>query len=180
MTAARSTADRRAFFGIGSNLADRLAYLQLAVDGLVAADGIEVVACSPVYETDPVGGPEQGRYLNAVVAVETELTPRELLSVAQGLEAAAHRVRRERWGPRTLDVDVLLVGDETVDEPDLVVPHPRMHERGFVLAPLADIAPDQAREVASEVASAAGPEGGWPGVHRTDLALVVEPHEATP
>jgi len=128
----------RAFLGLGSNLGDRWAHLRAAVAALP-----DVVAVSPVYETSPVGGPEdQGPYLNCVVELSTELGPRELLGVAQRLEAAAGRERHERWGPRTLDVDVLLVDDLTVDEPDLVVPHPRMWERRFVLAPLADLAPD--------------------------------------
>jgi 2-amino-4-hydroxy-6-hydroxymethyldihydropteridine diphosphokinase len=127
--------------GLGSNLGDRRAHLQAAVDGLAATPGITVVAVSPVYETAPVGGPAQDDYLNAVVALDTDLTPRELLTVARRLEAAEHRVRGERWGPRTLDVDVLLVGDEVVDDADLVVPHPRLEERAFVLAPLSDLDP---------------------------------------
>ena len=103
----------------------------------------DVVAVSPVYETSPVGGPEgQGPYLNVVVELATRLSPRELLEVAHRVEDAAGRERKERWGARTLDVDVLLVDDLTVDEPDLVVPHPRMWERRFVLAPLADLAPE--------------------------------------
>jgi 2-amino-4-hydroxy-6-hydroxymethyldihydropteridine diphosphokinase len=145
----------RAFLGLGSNLGDRWGHLREAVAALP-----DVVAVSPVYETSPVGGPEgQGAYLNCVVELATDLGPRELLGVAQRLEAAAARERGERWGPRTLDVDVLLVDDLTVDEPDLVVPHPRMWERRFVLAPLADLAPDllpedwQAR-VAGDVAPA--------------------------
>ena len=98
---------------------------------------------STVYETEPVGGPQgQQAYLNVVVELDTELSPRELLAVCHRLEAAAERVRAERWGPRTLDVDVLLVGDLTVEEPDLIVPHPRMWERRFVLEPLAELAPD--------------------------------------
>ena len=128
----------RAFLGIGSNLGDRLAYLQGAVDGLAATDGVEVVAVSAVIETDPVG-PEQPDYLNAVVAVDTTLSPRALLEAGQRLEQEAERVREQRWGPRTLDVDVLLYGDEQVDEPNLVIPHPRFAERDFVLAPLADL-----------------------------------------
>jgi 2-amino-4-hydroxy-6-hydroxymethyldihydropteridine diphosphokinase len=131
----------RAYLGIGSNLGERLAYLQLAVDQLAVAAGVTVLDVSPVYETAPVGGPEQPDYLNAVVAVETTLTAHELLGVAQRIEAEADRVREVRWGPRTLDVDVLLVGDERVDDPDLVVPHPRMSERAFVLVPLADLDP---------------------------------------
>jgi 2-amino-4-hydroxy-6-hydroxymethyldihydropteridine diphosphokinase len=127
----------RAFLGLGSNLGDRRAHLRRAVTSLP-----DVVAVSAVYETEPVGGPDQGRFLNCVVELETRRSPRELLGMAHALEKAARRVRLERWGPRTLDVDVLLVGDVHVDEPDLVVPHPRMWERGFVLAPLADLAPD--------------------------------------
>lgn len=128
---------RRAFLALGSNLGDRLAFLQAAVDALP-----DVVAVSRVYETDPVGPPGQGPYLNAVVELDTALSPRELLDWCRRLEEGAGRVRGERWGPRTLDVDVLLVGDERVDEPDLVVPHPRLWERAFVLVPLADVAPD--------------------------------------
>jgi 2-amino-4-hydroxy-6-hydroxymethyldihydropteridine diphosphokinase len=133
---------RRAYLGIGSNLGDRVSSLQLAVDHLAATEGITVVGVSSVYETTPVGGPEQPDYLNAVVAVETTLTAHELLHVAHDIEAAAERVRTVRWGPRTLDVDVLLVGDERIDDPDLVVPHPRMTERAFVMVPLAEL--DQA------------------------------------
>ena len=155
------TSTRRAYLGIGSNLDDRLAHLQRAVDGLITTPGITVVSISSVYETAPVGGPPQPDYLNAVVALDTTLTAPELLEVAQRLEAAAGRVRLERWGPRTLDVDILLVGDEELDEPDLVVPHPRMRERGFVMVPLADVSePD--RE---------SPPRSWPGVRRTDLTL---------
>jgi 2-amino-4-hydroxy-6-hydroxymethyldihydropteridine diphosphokinase len=128
----------RAFLGLGSNLGDRRAYLKGAVAGLP-----DVVAVSPVYETDPVGGPPgQGAYLNCVVELSTVRTARELLAAAQAAEREADRVRLERWGPRTLDVDVLLVGDERVNEPDLVVPHPRMWSRGFVLVPLGDLAPE--------------------------------------
>jgi 2-amino-4-hydroxy-6-hydroxymethyldihydropteridine diphosphokinase len=150
----------RAFLGIGSNLGDRLAHLQGAVDGLADNDGIDVVAVSAVYETDPVG-PDQPDYLNAVVAVDTTLVPRALLEVGQRLEARAHRVRGERWGPRTLDVDVLFYGDEQIDEPDLVVPHPRWNERDFVLAPLADLGYPgvQPRD--------------WSGARPTDLTLRV-------
>jgi 2-amino-4-hydroxy-6-hydroxymethyldihydropteridine diphosphokinase len=128
----------RAFIGLGSNLGDRWQYLRDGVAGLP-----DVVATSPVYETEPVGGPSgQDPYLNVVVQLETERSPRLLLVAAQQAEAAAYRVRRERWGPRTLDVDILLVGSLIVNEPDLVIPHPRMWERAFVLVPLADLAPE--------------------------------------
>jgi 2-amino-4-hydroxy-6-hydroxymethyldihydropteridine diphosphokinase len=128
----------RAFFGLGSNLGDRRAFLKSAVRRLP-----DLVTVSPLYETDPMGGPPgQGAYLNCVAELWTSRTPRELLASAQAAEAAAGRVRVQRWGPRTLDVDVLLVGDDKVDEPDLVIPHPRMWERGFVLVPLGDLAPE--------------------------------------
>jgi 2-amino-4-hydroxy-6-hydroxymethyldihydropteridine diphosphokinase len=146
-------APRRAYLGIGSNLGDRAAHLQGALDALGRVDGLRVVAASPVYETSPVGGPPQPDYLNAVVAVDTELTARQLLDVAHRIEAAAERVRTVRWGPRTLDVDVLLVGDERIDEPDLVVPHPRMAERAFVMVPLADLAPELGARLPADAAS---------------------------
>ncbi len=136
-----SGATRRAFIGLGSNLGDRMANLRAAVEGLAAAG--DVTAVSPLYETEPMGGPEgQGPYLNVVVELTTAATPRRLLERSRALEVAAHRVRMERWGPRTLDADVLWVEGAVVDEPDLVVPHPRMWERRFVLQPLADLAPD--------------------------------------
>ena len=134
-------ARRRAFVGLGSNLGDRRAFLAAAVDGL--RRGGDVLAVSPLYETEPVGGPAgQGAYLNAVVELFTRDTPRGLLGRCHALEEAAGRVRAERWGPRTLDADLLYVEGCEVDEPDLTVPHPRLWERRFVLAPLADLAPD--------------------------------------
>jgi len=151
----------RAYLGLGSNLGDRAAHLQLAVDELATTTGVRVVAVSKVYETSPVGGPAQNDYLNAVVAIETDLNAHQLLAVAQHLEQRAARVRTVRWGPRTLDVDVLLVGDEHVAEPDLEVPHPRLYERGFVLAPLRDVAPDRVDE----------PAGGWEGVRDSAVQL---------
>lgn len=129
---------RRAFLALGSNLGDRHAYLRHAV-----ADLPDVVAVSPLYETDPVGGPEQDLFLNIVVELQTTLSGHELLAVCREREAAAERVRVERWGPRTLDVDVLWIDGETVDDPpELLVPHPRMFARAFVMVPLADLAPD--------------------------------------
>jgi len=140
----------RAFLGLGSNVGDRVAHLRRAVAGLP-----DLVATSPVYETDPVGGPDdQGAYLNLVAELDTSLGPRHLLELCAALEAAAGRVREVRWGPRTLDVDVLWVEGVEVDEPDLQVPHPRMRERRFVLAPLADLAPDLVS--ADELATAVG------------------------
>jgi len=128
----------RALLALGSNLGDRVRYLQDAVALLP-----DVAAVSPVYETDPVGGPDgQGPYLNMVVRLDTTLDAHELLELCHRLEEKASRKRIVRWGPRTLDVDVLWVDGETVDEPDLTVPHPRMQDRPFVLAPLGDVAPD--------------------------------------
>jgi 2-amino-4-hydroxy-6-hydroxymethyldihydropteridine diphosphokinase len=165
-------AGRRAYLGLGSNMGDRAAQLQFALDGLAARAG-RVVAISPVYETEPVGGPSQPDYLNAVVAVETALSPRELLGVAKALEAEAGRPPPDpdrRWGPRPLDVDVLMVGDERVHEPDLVVPHPRIHQRAFVLAPLADVAPELV----------VAPTAGWQGVRRCALQLQLPQPSAPP
>ncbi len=134
-------ATRRAFIGLGSNLGDRRAFLADAVAGL--RRGGDVVAVSPLYETEPVGGPSgQGPFLNLVVELDTADSPRRLLERCRDLEVAADRLRLERWGPRTLDADVLYVEGEAVDEEDLTVPHPRLWERRFVLAPLADLAPD--------------------------------------
>ncbi|MGO9913015.1 MAG: 2-amino-4-hydroxy-6-hydroxymethyldihydropteridine diphosphokinase [Acidimicrobiales bacterium] len=131
-----------AWLGLGSNLGDRQSYLVDAVAALRRLD--PELQVSPVYETAPVGGPEgQGSYLNCVVKLETDLSPRALLAVAQGLESDAERVRTERDGPRTLDVDLLLLDDLVIDDPDLVVPHPRLSERAFVLAPLEDLDPDR-------------------------------------
>jgi 2-amino-4-hydroxy-6-hydroxymethyldihydropteridine diphosphokinase len=131
----------RAFIGLGSNLGDRRALLRQAVEGLEAAG--DVTGVSPLYETAPVGGPEgQGPYLNGVVELSTSDPPRRLLERCRALEAAAGRVRTVRWGPRTLDADVLWVEGWQVDEEDLTVPHPRLWERRFVVQPLADLAPD--------------------------------------
>jgi 2-amino-4-hydroxy-6-hydroxymethyldihydropteridine diphosphokinase len=166
------SAPRRAYFGLGSNQGDRGAHLQFALEGLADRAG-RVVAISPVYETEPVGGPSQPDFLNAVVAVETELSPRELLRVAKALEAAAGREPPEpgkRWGPRPLDIDILMVDDERVDEPDLVVPHPRIHQRAFVLAPLADVAPELV----------VAPSAGWQGVRRSPLQLRLSNRSAPP
>jgi 2-amino-4-hydroxy-6-hydroxymethyldihydropteridine diphosphokinase len=131
----------RAFLGLGSNLGDRLENLHRALD-LLEARGIRVVRSSRVYETDPVGGPEQPDHLNAVVEVEAPGLARELLEACLAVEEELGRVRGERWGPRTVDLDVLTFDDETIDEPDLQVPHPRMHERGFVLIPLLELDAD--------------------------------------
>ncbi len=129
----------RAFLGLGSNLGDRRATLVEAVGSIY-----ELVAVSPLYETEPVGGVEQDAFYNIVVELQTTRSPAELLELCHELERAQGRVRDVRWGPRTLDVDVLLYGDQTVDEPNLTVPHPRMTERNFVMVPLLDLAPELA------------------------------------
>jgi len=151
----------RAYLALGSNLGDRLSYLQGAVNALDAIGGIGVVAVSRVCETEPVGGPAQGAYYNAVVAIETSLDVHSLLRLAQRLEADAARVREAHWGPRSLDVDILLFGDATIDDPDLTVPHPRMWERGFVLAPLRDVAP-----------ALVDADASWQGVRVAPVALI--------
>ena len=128
----------RAFLSLGSNLGDRWTYLRDAVRSLDS-----VVAVSPVYETEPIGGPGgQDAFLNIVVEIDTDLTGRELLGVCHRLESAAQRVRTERWGPRTLDIDILWLESGAIDEPDLQVPHPRMWSRRFVVVPLLDLAPE--------------------------------------
>lgn len=125
----------RVFLGLGSNVGDRWKHLREAVASLP-----DVVAVSPVYETDPLGGPAgQGQFLNCVVELDTDLPPRQLLGICHRLESAADRVRTERWGPRTLDVDILIVDGVEVDDPDLQIPHPRLRERRFVLEPLRDL-----------------------------------------
>ena len=130
-----------AYIALGSNLGDRLDHLGEAVRLLDGTDGVDVVRSSRIYQTDPVG-PPQPAYLNAVIEVETTRSPRELLEACRAVEDALGRVRPERWGPRTIDVDILTFDELTVDEPDLQIPHPRMHERGFVLVPLRELDDD--------------------------------------
>jgi 2-amino-4-hydroxy-6-hydroxymethyldihydropteridine diphosphokinase len=131
-----------AFLGLGSNLGDRLTNLQGAVDLLQAEPGLRVAASSRVWETVPVGGPPQPDYLNAVISVETDLSARDLLDASHRVEARLGRVRKERWGARSIDIDLLLFDEETIDEADLVVPHPRLRERAFVVLPLLELAAD--------------------------------------
>jgi 2-amino-4-hydroxy-6-hydroxymethyldihydropteridine diphosphokinase len=131
----------RAYLGIGTNLGDRLANLQRATDLLAATPGVRVLRSSRVYETAPVG-PPQPDFLNAVLEVETDLEPHDLLAAGAAVERELHRVREVRWGPRTIDVDVLTFDERVIDAEDLTVPHPRMHERAFVLVPLLELEPD--------------------------------------
>ncbi|EKF8620394.1 2-amino-4-hydroxy-6-hydroxymethyldihydropteridine diphosphokinase [Staphylococcus pseudintermedius] len=128
------------YLGLGSNMGDREAQLKAAIDLLDAHDKINVVAISPIYETKPVGYTEQPDFLNLCLHIQTQLPAQDLLKVALETEAELHRVRKVRWGPRTMDIDILLYGDEIIEEDDLTVPHPRMTERAFVMVPLNDIA----------------------------------------
>lgn len=132
----------RAVLALGANLGDRETTLDAAVAGLTATPGVRVVAVSPLVETDPVGGPDQPPYLNAVVLVDTTLGPHDLLAGCLALEAAHGRERDVRWGPRTLDVDVVDYGGMTLHSDDLTLPHPRAAGRAFVLAPWLAVDPD--------------------------------------
>ena len=131
-----------AYLGLGSNLGDRRANIDDAVRRLGETRGVTVTKVSSIYETKPVGGREQPDFLNAACEVATELSPRELLREAQRIEREMGRVRTVRWGPRNIDIDILLCGDAVIDEGDLTVPHPRLAAREFVLRPLAEIAPN--------------------------------------
>jgi 2-amino-4-hydroxy-6-hydroxymethyldihydropteridine diphosphokinase len=163
---------RRVAFGLGANLGDRVAALQGAVD--VVAPHLRDAAVSSVYETSPVGGPEQPDYANAVLVGDSGAEPAVLLSLAHEAEAAWARTRETRWGPRTLDVDLLVVGDLTSEDPALTLPHPRAHERAFVLVPWAEVDPTatlpDGRGVALLAARSADPARV---VRRTDVHLEV-------
>ncbi|TFH14128.1 MAG: 2-amino-4-hydroxy-6-hydroxymethyldihydropteridine diphosphokinase [Acidimicrobiales bacterium] len=138
-----STPTTRCLIALGSNLGDRLENLRAGVAGIEEADGIDVVAVSPLYETAPVGGPDdQGPYLNAALTADTTLDAATLLALLHRIEAGRERQRTVHWGPRTLDLDLLVHGDVVSDTAMLEVPHPRMHERRFVMVPVCDIAPD--------------------------------------
>jgi 2-amino-4-hydroxy-6-hydroxymethyldihydropteridine diphosphokinase len=134
---------QRVFLGLGANLGDRLRTLQRAVD-LLAERGVRAIASSRVWATAPVGGPDdQPEFLNVVIEIDpAALGPDDVLAIAHEVEAALGRVRGERWGPRTIDIDVLLWGDRTSEDPDLTLPHPRLHERAFVVLPMLDVDPD--------------------------------------
>jgi 2-amino-4-hydroxy-6-hydroxymethyldihydropteridine diphosphokinase len=192
---------RRTVLALGSNLGDRLAILQGSIDALLGSSGLgspglgspglgspgldssglgspglALVALSPVYETLPVGGPPQPEYLNAVLIAETTLPATALLRRGQAVEAAFGRVRQEVWGPRTLDVDVIVYGDVVSDDPELTLPHPRAWERAFVLAPWLDADPDAEipgrGRVAELLDAAVARNGGQPGVRRlSDVQL---------
>ncbi|WP_370600062.1 2-amino-4-hydroxy-6-hydroxymethyldihydropteridine diphosphokinase [Pseudomonas nitroreducens] len=133
----------RVYLGLGSNLAEPRQQLEAALKALQQLPTTRLAGVSPLYASDPLGPPEQPRYVNAVAALDTELEPLALLDALQAIELEQGRVRKdERWGPRTLDLDILLFGDRLIDEPRLCVPHYHMHARAFVLYPLADLAPN--------------------------------------
>ncbi len=158
----------RCLIALGSNLGDRLANLRAGVAGLEQADGVAVVAVSRLYETAPVGGPDdQGAYYNAVLLAETTLGASELLALLHRIEADRERERTIRWGPRTLDLDLLVHGELVSDDPALEVPHPRQHLRRFVMVPACDVAPD-----------AVHPRLGRP-MHELLADLPIEPGDLT-
>jgi len=132
----------KATISLGSNLGDRFQYLQNALDSINSVTGTQVHSVSPVFETDPVGGPEQGQYLNAVAVVKTILSPEQFLAATQQIELEQNRERNEHWGPRTLDIDLLAMDTEVRSSPELELPHPRAHERAFVLLPWSLLDPD--------------------------------------
>jgi 2-amino-4-hydroxy-6-hydroxymethyldihydropteridine diphosphokinase len=151
----------RVVLALGSNLGARIQNLQGAVGALDDVPDVSICAISPVYETEPVGGPVQPDYLNAVVIAATTLPAMMILDLAQGIEKAFHRAREVRWGPRTLDIDIITYGSEVSDDPRLILPHPRAQERAFVLAPWLDLDPDaqipHRGRVADLLASVTGP-----------------------
>lgn len=142
MAASNDGAAVDAVLGLGGNLGDRRGFIERALKALNERPGIRLLAVSALYETEPWGRTDQPRFLNAAARIATTLPPRALLEAAIAVERALGRRRGERWGPRTIDIDILLYGDRQIDEPGLTIPHPRLTERPFVLAPLADIMPD--------------------------------------
>ena len=158
---------RRAFLGLGANVGDREGNLREAIRRLSAAAGVNFLRQSRVYETEPMGITDQPQFLNMVVEVEIgdDVAPRDLLAVAKQIEVDVGRTKRERWGPREIDLDVLLVGDERVKEEDFEVPHPRMWERAFVMAPLAELAPEAKGPTGETVAEIAARLGREQEVH---------------
>lgn len=166
---------RPVVLALGSNLGDRMANLRLGVEA-VDGEGITATAVSGVFETTPVGGPDQDNYLNAVLLVQSALSAQQVLTRCAAAEAAAGRVRTERWGPRTLDVDIITYDDETSAEPDLTLPHPRAHERAFVLAPWLDVDPSAVlpgRGSVADLLAATSMAGVW---RRPDLQLTLPDH----
>jgi 2-amino-4-hydroxy-6-hydroxymethyldihydropteridine diphosphokinase len=163
----------KATISLGSNLGDRFQYLQNALDSINSLTGTQVHSVSPVFETDPVGGPDQGQYLNAVAVVKTILSPEQFLAATQEIELAQDRERNERWGPRTLDIDLLAMDAEVRSTLELELPHPRAHERAFVLLPWSLLDPDYVIPGKASVVDLLE-NLNVEGVHfRNDLTLVV-------
>jgi 2-amino-4-hydroxy-6-hydroxymethyldihydropteridine diphosphokinase len=167
---------RRVVIALGSNLGDRLGTLQGGIDALFREAGLEFAAASPVFETSPVGGPDQPDYLNAVVVAWATLPARAVLERCQGVEAGLGRTRLLRWGPRTLDLDIIVYGDEVSDDPVLTLPHPRAHERAFVLAPWCEVDPGGEIPGRGRVCDLLA-ETGQDGVRRREDAVL---HPPTP
>lgn len=171
-----SAASRRVVFALGSNLGDRLASLQAGIDDLAGVPGIDLERVSAVFETSPVGGPGQPNYLNAVLLAASALPCEEILRHAQAAEHAHGRVRTVRWGPRTLDIDIIACGEEISADPALTLPHPRAHERAFVLLPWHDVDPGATLPGAGQVADLLAALGACGTVRRrADLRLTVRP-----
>ena len=164
----------RAVIAMGSNLGDRLENLQGGLDALFDAPGFTFVAVSPVFETRPVGGPDQPAYLNAVLITNTTLPARAVLDRCHSIEAAFGRTRTEPWGPRTLDLDLIIYGDEVSNDPELTLPHPRAHERAFVLAPW-DAADPQAQLPGRGAVAGLLAAVGLDGVARLEGAVLHPP-----
>lgn len=169
--------DHPVTLALGSNLGDRREILQGGVDAIARIGQVRVVAVSPLYETAPVGGPPQPDYLNAVVLARTTLPSRDLLDQLHGIEAAFVRVRMVRWGARTLDIDIITSGDERSDDPELTLPHPRAHERAFVLAPWHDVDPDATLPGLGPVAALLE-KTGRSGIRRVTTVLVIPGEDA--
>jgi 2-amino-4-hydroxy-6-hydroxymethyldihydropteridine diphosphokinase len=159
-----ASGDRRVVLALGSNLGDRLENIQRGIDALTAEPGLADIAVSSVYQTSPVGGPDQPDYLNAVMIAVSDLPACVILSRCLAAERTMGRVRTVHWGPRTLDIDVIVCGDEVSDDPVLTLPHPRAHERAFVLAPWHEVDPGAYLPGAGPVAdllAGVGMEGVW-------------------
>lgn len=173
----------RVVLSLGSNLGDRLDNIQEAVDALFDAPGLDFVALSPVYETAPYAPPgedlpEQGDYLNIILVADTRLPPENLLERVLNIENSMRRVREVRWGPRTLDIDIVVFGNVSSTDPDLTLPHPRAHQRAFVLVPWADIEPDvllPGHGRVGDLAEGKVNEGGPAAVRRRDDLTLQEP-----
>lgn len=163
----------RAVLAIGANIGDRLAALQGAIDLLASSDGVRVGSVSHVYETDPVGGPDQDDFLNAVLLVDTDLDPGDLLAACQAVEHAWHRTRDVRWGPRTLDIDIIAFDEVVSDDPDLTLPHPRAAQRAFVCIPWLDADPEARLPIEGPVAQLLAHLDTEGVRRRSDLQLVV-------